>query len=31
MQSTAGSLPFIYNFRFMLLLVNVVVPGELSR
>jgi len=30
MQSTASSLPISYHFHAMLLLVNVVVPGELA-
>jgi len=31
MQSTTGSLPIIYNFYVMLLLVNVIFPGELCQ
>jgi len=31
MQRSASSLPIIYNFHVMLLLVNVMFPGELCQ
>jgi len=31
MQSNAGSVPIMYNFHVMLLLVNVTFPGKLCQ